>query len=175
MLIAAINGPAGELERSRFQRTLLDKYSNISVIDVADIIQAVTRIINNISLAVSFVGAFVLLSGGLILIGSLAMTKFQRIYETAVLKTLGAKRKTVLKILLAEYGLMGLVAGIIGSLAAVALSYSTAVYVFEIKWGFTPAINLTGILGTVLLVTLVGAVSTLDVLSKKPLATLRAQ
>ncbi|HKP86389.1 MAG TPA: FtsX-like permease family protein [Blastocatellia bacterium] len=175
MLIAAINGPAGEAERSRFQRALLDKYSNISVIDVADIIQAVTRIVNNISLAVSFVGAFVLLSGALILIGSLAMTKFQRIYETAVLKTLGAKRKTILMILLAEYGLMGLVAGVIGSLAAVGLSYSTAVFVFEIKWSFTPAINLAGVVGTVLLVTLVGAASTLDVLSKKPLATLRAQ
>jgi putative ABC transport system permease protein len=175
MLIAAINGSAGELERSRFQRALLDKYPNISVIDVADIIQAVTRIVNNITLAVSFVGAFVLLSGTLILIGSLAMTKFQRIYETAILKTLGAKRKTLLTILLAEYGLMGLVAGIIGSLAAVGLSYSTSRFVFDIKWGFTPAINLTGVLATVLLVTVVGAISTLDVLSKKPLATLRAQ
>src|SRR6185503_4677070 len=75
MLIAAISGPAEELARARFQRALLDKYSNISVIDVADIIQAVTRIVNNITLAVSFVGAFVLLSGALILIGSLAMTK----------------------------------------------------------------------------------------------------
>jgi putative ABC transport system permease protein len=175
MLIAAINGPAGDVERSRFERALLDKYSNISVIDVADILQAVTRIVNNITLAVSFVGAFVLLSGALILIGSLAMTKFQRIYETAVLKTLGAKRKTLLTILLAEYGLMGLVAGTIGSLAAVGLSYATARYVFEIKWGFTPAINLLGIAATVLLVTVVGAVSTLDVLSKKPLATLRGQ
>lgn len=175
MLIAAINGPAAEIDRSRFQRALLDKYSNISVIDVADIIQAVTRIVNNISLAVSFVGAFVLMSGALILIGSLAMTKFQRIYETAVLKTLGAKRKTILTILLAEYGLMGLVAGLIGSLAAAGLSYSTSVFVFDIKWGFTPAINLAGLLVTILLVTAVGALSTLDVLSKKPLATLRGQ
>ncbi|MGA9771300.1 MAG: FtsX-like permease family protein [Blastocatellia bacterium] len=175
MLIAAISGPAEEVARSRFQRALLDRYSNISVIDVADIIQAVTRIVNNITLAVSFVGVFVLLSGALILIGSLAMTKFQRIYETALLKTLGAKRKTILMILLTEYGLMGLVAGLIGSLAAVGLSYATARFVFDIKWSFTPLINLSGIAATVVLVVVVGAVSTLDVLSKKPLATLRAQ
>jgi putative ABC transport system permease protein len=175
MLIAAISGPAEEVARSRFQRALLDKYSNISVIDVADIIQAVTRIVNNITLAVSFVGVFVLLSGALILIGSLAMTKFQRVYETALLKTLGAKRKTILMILLTEYGLMGLVAGLIGSLAAVGLSYATAKFVFDIKWSFTPVINLSGIAATVVLVVVVGAVSTLDVLSKKPLATLRAQ
>jgi putative ABC transport system permease protein len=175
MLIAPVNGPAGEVERSRFQRMLLDQYPNISVIDVADIVRAVTRIINNITLAVSFVGGFILLSGTLILVGSLAMTKFQRIYETAVLKTLGAKRKTLLTVLLAEYGLIGLVAGVIGSLAAEGLSYATSRYVFDIPWSLAPAINLAGIAGTIILVTAVGAISTLDVLSRKPLATLRAQ
>jgi len=175
MLVAAINGPPGDIERSRFQRALVDKYPNVSVVDVADIIQAITRIVNNITLAITFVGAFVLLSGALILIGSLAMTKFQRIYEAAILKTLGARRKTILLILLAEYGLMGTVAGLIGSLAAIGLAYSTSRYVFEIKWVFTPTINLIGLIATILLVTLVGALSTLDVLSKKPLATLRAQ
>jgi putative ABC transport system permease protein len=175
MLIAPVNGPAGEVERSRFQRVLLDQYPNISVIDVADIVRAITRIINNITLAVSFVGGFVLLSGTLILAGSLAMTKFQRVYETAVLKTLGAKRKTLLMILLAEYGLTGLVAGVIGSLAAEGLSYATSRYVFDIPWSLAPAINLAGIAGTMILVTAVGAISTLDVLSRKPLATLRSQ
>jgi putative ABC transport system permease protein len=175
MLVAPVNGPTGELERSRFQRMLLDQFPNVSVIDVADIVRAITRIINNITLAVSFVGGFILLSGTLILAGSLAMTKFQRIYETAVLKTLGAKRKTLLTILLAEYGLIGLVAGIIGSVAAEGLSYATSRYVFEIPWSLAPAINLAGVAGTIILVTVVGAVSTFDVLSRKPLATLRAQ
>jgi putative ABC transport system permease protein len=175
MLVAPVNGPTGEVERARFQRALLDQFPNVSVIDVADIVRAVTRIINNITLAVSFVGGFILLSGTLILAGSLAMTKFQRIYETAVLKTLGAKRKTLLMILLAEYGLIGLVAGIIGSLAAEGLSYATSRYVFDIPWSLAPAINLAGVAGTIILVTAVGAISTLDVLSRKPLATLRSQ
>jgi putative ABC transport system permease protein len=175
MWVAGINGPTTEPERSRFQRAILDKYPNVSVIDVADIVQAITRIVNNITLAVTFVGAFVLLSGALILAGSLAMTKFQRVYETAVLKTLGAKRKTILQILLAEYGLMGAVAGLVGSIAAIGLSFATSHYLFEIKWHWTPAINTIGLLATIVLVTGVGAVSTLDVLSRKPLATLRAQ
>ena len=175
MWVAAINGPETEPERSRFQRALLDRYPNVSVIDVGDILKAVTRIVNNITLAVTFVGAFVLLSGALILSGSLAMTKFQRVYETAVLKTLGAKRQTILLILLAEYGLMGTVAGMVGSVAAIGLSYATSHYIFEIKWRWTPEINLIGIIATIALVTMVGAVSTLDVLSRKPLTTLRAQ
>jgi putative ABC transport system permease protein len=175
MMVGAFDGPTGELERSRFQRTLVDKYPNISVIDVVDVVRAIERIISNITLAVSFVGAFVLLSGGLILVGSLAMTKFQRIYEVAVLKTLGAKRKMLLKILLAEYGLIGFVAGVIGSLAAVGLSYVTSRFVFEIPWSFTPAVNFGGIGATILLVVVVGTLATVDVLSRKPLATLRAQ
>jgi putative ABC transport system permease protein len=175
MLVGALNGPAGEVERSRFQRTLVDKFPNISVIDVADVAKAIERIINNITLAVSFVASFVLLTGSLILIGSLAMTKFQRIYEVAVLKTLGAKRKVLLKILLAEYSLIGLVAGLIGSLAAVGLSYATSKWVFEIPWSFTPVVNFGGVGATILLVTVVGTLATFDVLSRKPLVTLRAQ
>ena len=174
MLIAPINGPATDAERGRFQRALLDRYPNISVIDVADIVRAVTRILNNVTLAVSFIGGFVLLSGVLILIGSIAMTKWQRVYEAAVLKTLGAKRRVLLSIMLAEYGLLGLVAGTVGTLAAIALSYSLSRFVFEIPWSFTPLLYLSGLGATVLLVAAVGALSSFDALTRKPLAVLRA-
>jgi putative ABC transport system permease protein len=174
MLIAPINGPTTDAERGRFQRALLDKYPNISVIDVADIMRAVTRILNNVTLAVSFIGGFVLLSGVLILVGSIAMTKWQRIYEAAVLKTLGAKRRVLLSIMLAEYGLLGLVAGLVGTFAAIALSYSLSRFVFEIPWSFTPWLYLSGLGATVLLVAAVGALSSFDALTRKPLAVLRA-
>ncbi|HEX8459551.1 MAG TPA: FtsX-like permease family protein [Pyrinomonadaceae bacterium] len=174
MLIAPINGPTSDAERGRFQRALLDKYPNISVIDVADIVRAVTRILNNVTLAVSFIGGFVLLSGVLILVGSIAMTKWQRIYEAAVLKTLGAKRKVLLSIMLAEYGLLGLTAGTVGTLAAIALSYALSRFVFDIPWSFTPWLYLSGLGATVLLVAAVGALSSFDALTRKPLAVLRA-
>lgn len=175
MFVGALNGPSGEVERSRLQRALVDAYPNVSVIDVVDVVRSIERIIHNITMAISFVGAFILLSGALILIGSLAMTKFQRIYEVALLKTLGAKRKTLLRILLAEYGLIGIVAGVIGSSAAVGLSYVTSRWVFEIPWSFTPLVNVGGVVATIILVIGVGILATVDVLSRKPLATLRAQ
>jgi putative ABC transport system permease protein len=174
MLIAPINGPTTDAERGRFQRALLDKYPNVTVIDVADIVRAVTRILNNVTLAVSFIGGFVLLSGVLILVGSIAMTKWQRVYEAAVLKTLGAKRRVLLSIMLAEYGLLGLVAGTVGTLAAIALSYSLSRFVFEIPWSFTPWLYVCGLGATVLLVAAVGALSSFDALTRKPLAVLRA-
>lgn len=175
MMIGTVNGPEDDVERSRFQRTLLDEYSNISVIDVTDIIRNVKRIIDNVTLAISFVGGFVFLSGALILIGSIAMTKFQRVYEAAVLKTLGAKRKMLLAILLVEYSLLGLVAGIIGSVAGLGLSYAASRYIFEIPWALTPSLSVIGIVATVAMVVIVGAISTIDVLARKPLMILRTQ
>jgi putative ABC transport system permease protein len=174
-LIGAINGPTGALEKSRFQRALLDQYPNISVIDVEEIVRVFEKIVNNVTLAVSFIGGFVFLSGALILIGSIAMTKFQRIYEAAILKTLGARRKVLLAILFAEYGLLGTAAGLVGSMAAAGLSYAVARFVLNIPWSLTPAHYLAGIAATALLVTAVGALSSLDVISRKPLAVLRSQ
>ena len=172
--IGGIDGPVTEPARARFQRALLDAYPNVSIIDVADIVRGVNRILSNITLAVSFVGGFVFLCGVLILVGSVAMTKFQRVYESAVLRTLGAKRKTLLAILVGEYGLLGLVAGLVGAAAANALSYAVARYVFDIQWAFAPAVNLAGVASTVLLVCAVGALSSLDVLTRKPLSILRS-
>jgi putative ABC transport system permease protein len=175
MLVAPINAPEDEAARSRFQRALLDQYPNISVIDVAEVVRTVSGILSNITLAVSFLGAFVLLCGVLILVGSIAMTKFQRIYEVAVLKTLGAKKKVLLMMLFIEYGLLGLVAGLIGALASIALSYSVARFILEIPWTLLPVQAFAGIALTVALVTVVGLISSFGVLKRKPLATLRAQ
>jgi putative ABC transport system permease protein len=173
--VGAVDGPTSEPGRSRFQRAIVDRFPNVSVIDVADIVRGVSRILSNITLAVSFIGGFVFLSGVLILVGSIAMTKYQRVYEAAVLKTLGARRRVLLTIMLAEYGLLGLVAGLVGAAAANGLSYAVAHYVFEIKWTFVPVFTAAGVASTVLLVGAVGALSSLDVLTRKPLGILRAQ
>jgi putative ABC transport system permease protein len=173
--VAALNGPGSEKERSRFQRDLVDHFPNITVVDVADILQGVRRILRNITLAVSFIGGFVLFSGALILIGSIAMTKYQRIYESAVLKTLGAKRNVILRILALEYGLLGSVAGFLGSLAGLALSYIVSKFLLEIPWIYTLAPHFLAIFGTGIFVTLVGAIASLDVLRRKPLGILRTQ
>jgi hypothetical protein len=70
---------------------------------------------------------------------------------------------------------IGLVAGLIGASAAEGLSYATSRYVFDIEWSLAPQLNLTGVALTILLVTIVGALSTLDVLTQKPLGILRTQ
>lgn len=174
MYVGGLDGPVDDQSRSRLQRLIVEQYPNVSIIDVAEVLQLVTRLLRNVSLAVTFIGGFVFFSGTLILIGSIAMTKYQRTYEAALLKTLGATRRIVLTTVLAEYGLLGLIAGLIGSLAAVALSYTMARFVFEIPWEVMPVVIGGGIAGTVVLVVAVGVLASVPVLRRKPLGVLRA-
>ncbi|MCI0662058.1 MAG: ABC transporter permease [Acidobacteria bacterium] len=175
MFIGAIKGPAPGTGRVQIQREIVDRYPNVSVIDVLDIIEIAREIIRNISLAVSFVGGFVFLCGLLILIGSIAMTKFHRLYESAILKTLGARKKLIIYTILVEYGLLGLLAGLLGSSAAIALSWAISEYALKITWHFVPSVNLIGVGAALILVTVVGVVSSWDVMIKKPLGILRAE
>lgn len=164
-----------ETDRQRLQRNIVDKFPNAQIFDVADIVAAVQKLVNNFVLAISFVGSFVILSGILILIGSIALTKSARIYENAILKTLGAKRFTLAAILFAEYGILGILAGIIGSTFAVLLSFAVSKYILDITWEFDLSLTILGVLITAILVTTVGAIASFDVLFRKPLATLRSQ
>lgn len=175
MYITAIKGPQDSTTRAVMQRELVDRFPNVSVVDVRDIIELARGIIRNVSLAVSFVGGFVFLSGLLILIGSIAMTKFHRLYESAILKTLGAKKKLIIATLLVEYGALGLLAGTMGSAAAIALTWAISEYGLKITWHLIPSVNVLGVLVAFVLVTLVGVLSSWDVMIKKPLGILRSE
>ena len=164
-----------ETQRAKIQRASLEQFPNVQVIDVADIIAVVQKLVNNFVLAISFVGGFVILSGVLILIGSIGLTKSQRIYENAILKTLGAKRPVLATILFAEYGILGILAGIIGAGFAALLSYTVSKYILNIDWQFDFVLLLIGVFVTAILVMIVGALASFDVLFRKPLNTLRSQ
>lgn len=124
---------------------------------------------------VTFVGGFVFLCGALILVGSIAMTKFHRLYEAAILKTLGATRRLIILITLIEYGALGLLAGAIGSAAAMAMTWAISKYGLDLTWQPAPSVNFIGLAATLLLVTTVGVLSSWDVMMKKPLGILRAE
>ena len=172
---ASVLKRAPATDRQRLQREILDRYPNVQIFDVADIIDTIQRLVNNFVLAISFVGSFVILSGILILMGSIALTKSQRIYESAILKTLGADRGTLAGILFAEYLLLGILAGAIGAVFALGLSYAVSRFLMDIEWVFQPLVLTAGIAITTFAVMAVGVLGSFDVLFRKPLATLRSQ
>ena len=173
--IAMFRGPDKTDARGRLQRDLVARYSNVSIIDVRDVMASAKEVIDGVSLAISAVGAITLFTGVLILIGSVAMTKFQRLYEAAVFKTLGADNRMMTTMILFEYGGLGAMAGVIGSAGAVLLSWTLSRYLLEIAWNPAFTQNVVGLVATAFTVGGVGVLSSLDMLRRRPLVTLRAE
>ena len=173
--ISFLRGPAEADARGALQRTLVDRYPNVSVIDGLEIIRTFRRVLDYVTLAVTVVGAIALLTGGLILVGSVAMTKFQRLFDAAVFKTLGANTRLIAVMYVFEYGVLGTLAGVVGSTGALALTWALTRQVLDVPWTPAPAINIGGVLVTAAVVLVVGVASSVDVLRRKPLLTLRAE
>jgi putative ABC transport system permease protein len=172
--VGAAKGPGDNAARARLQNEILSRYPGMTLVDALDDIGEIRRRIAEVSTAVSFLGGFVLVCGVLTLVGSVAMTKMQRIYEAALLKTLGAKRRVLLRVTVIEYGVLGLLAGVVGSGAAIAVTWVMSRYGNQpLPWQFHPWINVTGAALTAVTVMIVGVLATLDVAARKPLGILR--
>jgi len=173
--VSPLKGPADPAARGRFQHDLVAQFPNVSVIDFREILDEIRDVMGKVTLAISVVGGLVLFSGALILVGAVAMTKYQRVYEAAVFKTLGANTRTIARMLLFEYSVLGALAGLVGSVGAIGLTWGVSRYALDIPWRMFYGEHAAGVLLTALLVSAVGVISSLDVLRNKPLATLRAE
>jgi putative ABC transport system permease protein len=173
--IGILKAPEDPSARGLFQRDLVAQFPNVSVIDLREVLATVKTAVDNVTLAISIVGGFALLSGVLILAGAVAMTKFQRVYEAAILRTLGASTQMLGAMLALEYGGLGLLAGAVGAAGAIALTWGVSRHVLDIPWRPAPGLAALGALITMALVGIVGVTSSYDVLRRKPLGTLRAE
>jgi putative ABC transport system permease protein len=173
--IGFVKGPADPRQRARLQTALVGAAPNVSVIDGREIIDAIKTVVDNVTLAVTVVGTLVLLSGLLILIGAVAMTKFRRVYEAAIFKTLGATRRLIAAVLVLEYGLLGLLAGAIGAAGAIGLTWAISRYALDIPFRPLYGVSAIGVVATAVLVASIGVIASWEVLQRKPLATLRAE
>ncbi len=174
--IAFVRGPEPPADRARLMSTLAAGFPNVSVIDGREMLTALKAVVDNVTLAVTVVGTLVVVSGLLILVGAVAMTKFRRVYEAAILKTLGATRRVIATMLLLEYGVLGALAGVLGAAGAAGLTWALSRFAFEIPWRPLPALLAFGVVAS-------GAGGlggrrrrrAGTCCSEKPLATLRGQ
>jgi putative ABC transport system permease protein len=173
--IAVLRAPQAPADRALFQRDLVAAFPNVSAIDVREVMATVGKVLDNVTLAITIVGGIALTSGVFILIGAVAMTKFQRVYESAILRTLGATTRLLAATMALEYGALGLLAGLVGASGALVLSWAVCRFLFEIEWHATPGVLLAGTALTALLVGIIGLAASWDVLRNKPLGTLRAE
>jgi putative ABC transport system permease protein len=161
--------------RSALQRDLVQKFPNVTSIDVRAVVDSIRAILDKITLGITVVGAITLGAGILILAGAVAMTKFQRLYEAAIYRTLGAGTRVLTAMVAVEYGLLGLLAGILGAAGAFGLSWALVEYLFEMRWRPVPGMLAVGALLTAVVVCVVGLAASVDVLMRKPLGTLRRE
>ncbi len=131
--------------------------------------------LGDIAVAVRLVALFTLGAGVVVLAGALAATRSQRLYESVVLRTLGATRGLVARGFAVEYGLLGAAAGLGGALLATALAWVVVRWVLEAPWSFDPLPLLVGLAATVTLAIGVGFLVTFRLLGQKPLPVLRRE
>jgi len=152
---------------------LVARFSNITLIDVETIMQRVRGLINRVSLAVEFIFLFTLLAGLAVLYAAIQSNQDERRFENAVLRTLGASRKTLLLGLLAEFTLLGAISGLLAGFAATSLAWLLAEFVFRFDYAFDFSVALTGIVSGTLIVVFAGLLGTRSVLTSPPIQSLR--
>jgi putative ABC transport system permease protein len=113
------------------QRAVVERYGNISVIDLTLILNTVNAILGRVSYAVRFVAAFTILTGFAVLAGAILSSRGQRIKESILLRTLGAPRSQILTGVIAEYVFAGAIAAAAGTTLALAASWGLSLYFFK--------------------------------------------
>ncbi|MFQ5551856.1 MAG: ABC transporter permease, partial [Gemmatimonadales bacterium] len=153
--------------------SLVKTFPNVTVIDVDALMTKVRLIMERVSVAVEYVFLFTLVAGLAVLYAALQATQDERRYESAVLRTLGARQHQLFRSLLAEFATLGMLAGLLAGFAATLLGYILAEHVFHIPYQLNPWIWLLGWIGGTVGISIAGTLGTRRVLHQPPLKTLR--
>lgn len=157
------------------QQDLVQSYPNVSAIDIGQVLETVRNFIDKVTFVIQFIGLFSIITGLIVLAGSASTSRFQRIWEAVLLRTLGAAKKQVIKIQVIEYVLLGVMASITGLILSLGASTLIGYFYFEIE--FVPNFFIIGVEILILtaLVLLIGLLNTRGVHNKPPLEVLRAE
>jgi putative ABC transport system permease protein len=168
--IAAFRAPDGN---NGWLPALVQKHPNILAIDIGEIVRQVQGIMENVSRAVEFVFLFTLAGGLLVLQAAIAATQDERKFDAAILRTLGASQRQLAAAQVAEFLLLGSIAGLVAAGGATAIGWALADRVFKIPFEANPMVWLYGFVGGAAAVTLAGWLGTRSTSRQPPLAVIR--
>ena len=172
VLVSRVPTPAAS---ARLQNATVAKFPNVSALDLTSVIQTVDSILTKVALVIRIMSLFTVGTGLIVLGSTIWSGRYQRLKESVLLRTLGASRAQIWKILCAEYLFLGLLASATGIVLALVASWALAVFTF--KLAYTPSllpIAAAGMIVTVLTVA-VGLLTSYGVGSTPPLAILREE
>jgi putative ABC transport system permease protein len=156
------------------EKAFFAAYPTITVINVADVLQRVENVVDQITFVVRLLAGFSILAGLMILGSSIASTRFRRMQEAVVLKTLGATRMRIVRTFSVEFSVLGLLAGAVGVVFANLLTrvlLRRLEVAFQIEWSAT----LVALAGTAVLATATGWLASYRILGLRPLEVLREE
>jgi putative ABC transport system permease protein len=160
---------------AEFQRVMVNKFPGVSIIDLKVIIETLENVLDQIAFVIQFMSIFTIATGIIILIGSLNISRLQRINEALLLRTIGARQYLIKKIMFIEYLLLGVLSAGLGIVLSVFTTWALFYFVFKIPF----SIPLTGLLLTFIALTIltisVGSLGNRRLFNRPPLEVLRVE
>lgn len=158
------------------ERALFAAYPTVTTINLADVLDRIESVVDQITFVIRFLAGFSIFAGLMILASSIASTRFRRMREAVVLKTLGATRMRIVRTFSVEFSVLGLLAGLVGAvfanlLTAQLLRSKVMQIAFHVDW----TALLVALVGTAILATLTGWIASYRILGLRPLEVLREE
>jgi putative ABC transport system permease protein len=166
---------AAAAQAGAIQRAVFKQFPTVTVVNIADVLEIVQQVIDQIALVIRFLSAFAILAGAIILATSVAGTRFRRVREVVILKTLGATRRHIGRIFSIEFFALGAVAGFMGALLAGGFTNLVLTQLLETEFHINWTASLVCIVLTAVLANLAGWLASFRILRQKPLEVLREE
>ena len=162
-------------ESARMQREVVKAFPNVSIIDLMLVLRTVDSILGKISFVVRFMAMFTVLTGLLVLVGALVTGRYQRVRESVLLRTLGASRGQILRILVVEYFALGFLSALTGILLAILAAWALSALVFKVSFAVAWIPLAIALLGVPAITVITGLLISRGILNHPPLAILRSE
>ena len=163
-------------EEGAVQSAVIAAFPNITVIPVREVLERLSAVLDQIALAIRLLAGVSVATGVIVTAGALGISRYQRLYQSVLLNALGATRGFVARLFAVEYALLGMAAGLCGSLFAAALAWGVLHWALDVSVGAgSPLIVAAGMVGATLLALGVGFLGTWRLLGRKPLGVLRGE
>lgn len=154
-------------------KLLLQRYPELTLFDLEVTLAQVRDIVDKATLAIEYVFVFTLLAGVIVLLAAVQVTRDERRFESAILHTLGARRRQILQAVAAEFIALGALSGFLAALGASFVGYSLARWVFDLSYEIDPVLWLVGLLGGAVVVGVTGTLATRKAVNEPPVRVLR--
>ncbi len=160
---------------ARFQQLMVQRFPNVSIIDLTLVLSIVDQLLDKVGFVIRFMAGFSIFTGLIVLIASVLISKYQRIQESVLLRTLGASRKQIFYITALEYFFLGALAAATGIVLSLGISWMLARFVFETAFNIQWLPLLIVFICICLLTVFIGLVNSRAVVRRPPLEILREE